>query len=239
MDYQKAYDRLVQKNHVFSEREYFETHHKVPKCLGGTDDANNLVNLTAREHYIAHLLLVKITKLNNDAQAYGKMLYAFNCMKWGRCKGERSFKFNSRLYQKVKCEYASLRKQMMKTSHNPSFGMMWIHSDDLKVSKRWNKDLPIPIGWISGRVLNWESHFNAQKEKEHKLQARKEREHKLEQRMTRAKQEYTEMYKVYCESGFDVVKEKFGYKFSQVNFVNQCKRYVDEYVPQNGKKRGK
>ena len=167
------------------------------------------------------------------------MLYAFNCMKWGRCKGERSFKFNSRLYQKVKCEYASLRKQMMKTSHNPSFGMMWIHSDDLKVSKRWNKDLPIPIGWISGRVLNWESHFNAQKEKEHKLQARKEREHKLEQRMTRAKQEYTEMYKVYCESGFDVVKEKFGYKFSQVNFVNQCKRYVDEYVPQNGKKRGK
>ena len=239
MDYQKAYDRLVQKNHVFSEREYFETHHKVPRCLGGTDDANNLVNLTAREHYIAHLLLVKITKLNNDAQAYGKMLYAFNCMKWGRSKGERSFKFNSRLYQKVKCEYASLRKQMMKTSHNPSFGMMWIHSDDLKISKQWNKDLPIPIGWISGRVLNWESHFNAQKEKEHKLQARKEREHKLEQRMTRAKQEYTEMYKVYCESGFDVVKEKFGYKFSQVNFVNQCKRYVDEYVPQNGKKRGK
>ena len=117
--------------------------------------------------------------------------------------------------------------------------MMWIHSDDLKISKQWNKDLPIPIGWISGRVLNWESHFNAQKEKDHKLQARKEREHKLEQRMTRATQEYTEMYKVYCESGFDVVKEKFGYKFSQVNFVNQCKRYVDEYVPQNGKKRGK
>jgi len=98
MDYQKAYDRLVQKNHTFSEGEYFETHHKVPKSLGGTDDASNLVNLTAREHYIAHLLLVKITEQNGDKTAHDKMLYAFNCMKWGRCRGERSFKYNSRLY---------------------------------------------------------------------------------------------------------------------------------------------
>lgn len=45
--------------------EYFETHHIVPKSLGGTDDKNNLVNLTAREHYIAHLLLVKIAKSSN------------------------------------------------------------------------------------------------------------------------------------------------------------------------------
>ena len=239
MNYQKVYDQLVQKNHVFSEGEYFETHHKVPKCMGGSDDASNLVNLTAREHYVAHLLLVKITEVGGNPQAHGKMLYAFNCMKWGRCKGKRSFKFNSRLYQKLKEEYASLRKQMMRTLHNPSLGMMWIHSDELKCSKQWNKDLPIPTGWISGRVLNWESHFNAQKEKEHKSQVRKEREHKLERRRAKAKQEYSEMYKVYCEFGFDGVKDQFGYKFSQVNFVNQCKKYVDEYVPQNGKKRGK
>ena len=67
----------------------------------------------------------------------------------------------------------------------------------------------------------------------------KERESKLEKRMAQAKQDYTKMYKVYCQFGFDGVREQFGYKFSQVNFVNQCKRYVDEYKPQNGKKRGK
>ena len=60
MNYQKVYDQLVQKNHVFSEGEYFETHHKIPLSLGGNNDVSNLVNLTAREHYIAHLLLVKI-----------------------------------------------------------------------------------------------------------------------------------------------------------------------------------
>lgn len=98
MNYQKVYDQLVQKNHNFSEGEYFETHHKLPKSLGGSDDKTNLVNLTAREHYIAHLLLVKISEQSGDVKSYQKMLYAFNCMKWGRCKGERSFKFNSRLY---------------------------------------------------------------------------------------------------------------------------------------------
>lgn len=61
MNYQKIYDSLVQKNHTFLDGEYFEIHHKVPRCMGGTDDASNLVNLSAREHYIAHLLLVKIT----------------------------------------------------------------------------------------------------------------------------------------------------------------------------------
>ena len=41
-----------------------------------------------------------------------------------------------------------------------------------------------------------------------------------------------------CEFGFDAVKEQFDYKFSQVNFVNQCKKYVDDFKPQMGKKRG-
>ena len=33
-------------------------------------------------------------------------------------------------------------------------------------------------------------------------------------------------------------KEKYNYKYSRANFVQQCKRYVEEYIPQNGKKRG-
>jgi len=41
---------------------YIEKHHILPKCLGGTNDASNIVRLTAREHFICHLLLVKITR---------------------------------------------------------------------------------------------------------------------------------------------------------------------------------
>ena len=151
---------MVQKNHNFSEGEYFETHHKVPRCMGGTDDTNNIVNLTAREHYIAHLLLVQISKTNNDICSYKKMLYAFNCMKWGRCKGKRSFKFNSKLYQKIKESYSKLRKHMMKTKDNPMKNKIWIHSLELMQNKCWNKDIPIPKGWCKGRVFNWNTHLD-------------------------------------------------------------------------------
>lgn len=40
--------------------EYKEEHHIVPKCMGGTNDKENLVHLYAREHIIAHKLLTEI-----------------------------------------------------------------------------------------------------------------------------------------------------------------------------------
>src|SRR5260221_4060018 len=39
---------------------YFERHHVIPKCMGGSDIFWNIVNLTIREHYIAHWLLTKM-----------------------------------------------------------------------------------------------------------------------------------------------------------------------------------
>ena len=37
----------------------YERHHIKPRCIGGTDDMYNLVDLTLREHYIAHMLLAE------------------------------------------------------------------------------------------------------------------------------------------------------------------------------------
>lgn len=64
MDYKKIYDALVEKAKVRgldkSKHEgYFEIHHIVPVCLGGSDDKSNLVMFTGREHLVAHLLLWK------------------------------------------------------------------------------------------------------------------------------------------------------------------------------------
>jgi len=60
MDYQRIYNDIVRrgKNRLFEG--YTESHHIVPRCMGGTDDLDNLVNLTAEEHYVCHQLLVKI-----------------------------------------------------------------------------------------------------------------------------------------------------------------------------------
>ena len=63
MNYQKIYDQLIQnrKNNRLSKKDcYCEEHHIIPLSEGGPDTKDNKVNLSAREHYIAHLLLAKI-----------------------------------------------------------------------------------------------------------------------------------------------------------------------------------
>lgn len=65
MNYTKIYEMLITKarNRTIFEG-YGEIHHVIPRCLGGTDDVQNLVKLTPEEHYIAHLLLVKMNPRN-------------------------------------------------------------------------------------------------------------------------------------------------------------------------------
>lgn len=61
MNYSTHYQRLIAKAQGRSKKDgVFEKHHILPVCLGGTDDALNLVLLTPEEHYVAHQLLVKM-----------------------------------------------------------------------------------------------------------------------------------------------------------------------------------
>ncbi|AWD90586.1 homing endonuclease [Erwinia phage Cronus] len=60
MNYKNHYEKLITRAKARVLTDYKERHHIVPKCLGGTDDPDNIVNLTAEEHFIAHQLLVKI-----------------------------------------------------------------------------------------------------------------------------------------------------------------------------------
>jgi len=61
MNYYKIYQSLVErgKNRSLGEA-YKETHHIIPRCMGGSDDKDNLVDLTPEEHFLVHQLLVKI-----------------------------------------------------------------------------------------------------------------------------------------------------------------------------------
>ena len=62
--YMRIYDSLIEKaiprGLKRSKKELTEIHHIVPKCLGGTDDKFNLVQLTTREHVVAHMLLQRM-----------------------------------------------------------------------------------------------------------------------------------------------------------------------------------
>ena len=60
MDYAVIYDSLIARARGRSRHGYMERHHIVPRCMGGSNRKENLVYLTAKEHFIAHKLLVRI-----------------------------------------------------------------------------------------------------------------------------------------------------------------------------------
>ncbi len=62
MNYLKIYNDLINhaKSRFLSAESYTENHHILPKCMGGTDDVQNLVRLFPEEHFVAHQLLVRI-----------------------------------------------------------------------------------------------------------------------------------------------------------------------------------
>lgn len=100
MNYKKHYDLLIEKAQARVKPDcYFEKHHIVPRCAGGSDKKSNLVNLTAREHYVAHVLLAK---------AFGGAHW-FAVMSF---KNRVDYDVNSRTYEVSKHEASKLLKKM-------------------------------------------------------------------------------------------------------------------------------
>jgi hypothetical protein len=77
MNYEKHYNQLIEtrRNRICVPNEYYEKHHIIPKSLGGTDTKDNLIFLTAREHFIAHWLLWRIYKNKQMAFAFYSMVH--------------------------------------------------------------------------------------------------------------------------------------------------------------------
>lgn len=93
---------------------YTEKHHILPRSLGGTNDLDNLVHLTGREHFIAHRLLVKITK--GDDQ--NKMIFALNSMMNRYNKTMKRYTPNSRVYEYLRIKLSEAHKRIGRTEEH-------------------------------------------------------------------------------------------------------------------------
>ena len=61
---------------VLPKDQYKETHHIVPRSLGGGNELSNLVDLTYKEHRICHKLLVKMTdSINRSKMSYALLFF--------------------------------------------------------------------------------------------------------------------------------------------------------------------
>ena len=134
MTYSAVYCALIERRRQqpLQDDVYGEVHHIIPKSEGGDDSKENLVCLSAREHYVAHLLLAKIY---NDFKMYSALTY----MQTKRHKN-RIFKFNSRLYQKMREEYAKKVSKSKKGRH-------YYNNGDVEVMC-----FECPEGFVPGRL---------------------------------------------------------------------------------------
>lgn len=150
------YNQLIDraKSRSFPKHEYSEKHHIIPRSLGGSNKKDNIVKLSAREHYIAHLLLYKFQA---DPKNKGKMAFALVYMAHGSNfpkRLKRTYKVNSKIYEAAKRASAEalknrtvseitkqkireanartkdLRSEKLSGTNNPMYGKQ--HSEEMK-----------------------------------------------------------------------------------------------------------
>lgn len=104
--YTNIYFNIIKSAQIRDTVGYTERHHIIPKSLGGSNKKDNLVMLTAREHFICHWLLTKMV----DGDDLRKMKHAI----WRMLVQGRDFQIrykpNSHTYESLRKKYGSLRK---------------------------------------------------------------------------------------------------------------------------------
>jgi len=76
--YTRIYFSIIEKARlrVLPKTEYKETHHIVPRSLGGSNEVDNLVDLTYTEHRLCHKLLVKMTRgIDKSKMSYALLFF--------------------------------------------------------------------------------------------------------------------------------------------------------------------
>jgi len=117
---------------------YIEQHHVIPVCLGGDNTPENIIALTAREHYIAHLLL---WKMSMDKKSHNKMTMALHVMVngSGNKKQNRSYLVPSRIYEANRKEYVKVVSEIMSGPTNVWKGRK--HSEEtIEKMKAWQNN---------------------------------------------------------------------------------------------------
>ena len=136
----KTYDEFI--GEILTKRgrfncgdEYHERHHIVPKCLGGSDDDANLIDLFAREHFIAHRLLA-LENPDND-----KLVYAWWAMSHLSDHNQKRVEVSAEEYEEAKNKYKESIRQRMSGINNPMFGISPKERMDAETYIQWRENI--------------------------------------------------------------------------------------------------
>lgn len=116
MNYTSIYQKIIKsaQERASSKKEanlilgYSEAHHIIPRCMGGTNELKNIAHLSAREHFICHILLVKMYPTEYGLlEACHRMMY-----------DKQGNKLNGKSYNNIKKKYSDYRKTQNKNNNN-------------------------------------------------------------------------------------------------------------------------
>ena len=159
MNYAYQYFKLIthRREHALLKDVGIDEHHIIPKSEGGKNTPDNLINLTLREHYVAHLLLAKIY---DDY----KMYCAVQLMK--TANGKALKKCSSRLYEKMRIHGLQLMSEYMKAHPTCLPGKHWWNNG---VIQRYCKECP--EGFKKGMIPGRNNNRTLSDETKHKISA--------------------------------------------------------------------
>lgn len=143
MTYDNFIKNIIQDRGQFNApTEYYEKHHIIPKCKGGTNKKENLIYLTAQEHFIAHKLLAEENPEDE------KIVYAYACMAFMSKRPGDTIELTPAEYEEVKIAYSKMLKQKYsdKTKH-PSYGTH-ISEERKQIISKANKGNKYCVGRI-------------------------------------------------------------------------------------------
>ena len=121
MNYERIYTQLIDRARTRTLLGYKERHHIIPRCIGGNNDALNLVDLTAREHFIAHKLLCEIYP-----NIKGIQLAFWAMVVYKSKKNQREYKISSREYQLIREDISVIMRDLKTGGKTP-------HSEETKL----------------------------------------------------------------------------------------------------------
>ena len=110
MKYKEFIDEILNTRGRFSipKTEYKERHHIIPRCMGGNDENENLIDLYAREHFIAHKLLAEENPDNI------KLVSAWSMMAFPKGSTKRDFEITPEEYEELRIMQAKVMSKFAK-----------------------------------------------------------------------------------------------------------------------------
>lgn len=211
LKYKKWYDQLIFKRKSLSVLRKnknnigkYEEHHIIPRCIGGDDTDENRVILLAREHYIAHLLLLKIYESNE--QFYDLLLYAWNNMTVKSSNQQRVTSKN-KMFQILKQKVGELVSKNMKRRVNMHHPV----TNEYKKVLIDEVDFYISIGFVRGIPQYMKDAVSKSNS------GRKQTKETIEKRMSKIRG------RKYPEAGKKISEKMKGRKFSDEHRKNLSK----------------